>query len=65
MMETTKGSLSGATNTFLVCMEHPYIRCSATPGDYWMMADDETFPCEICGEPMVECREVRTLAPIR
>lgn len=53
---TTKAELSGATGTFLTCPEHPWVRYSATPGDYFWADDDYVFECK-CGEPMFEARE--------
>lgn len=60
---TTKAQLSGERGTFLTCPDHPWVRYSATPGDYFWAGDDETFPCdftyddEVCRREMVEARE--------
>jgi hypothetical protein len=60
----TRGELSGQSGTFLTCPEHPYIEYSATPGDYFMMRDEDEFNCEECGGPLVEVRKSTTLHPV-
>lgn len=61
-----KQDLSDKPGTFLMCEgagpEHETF--SATPGDYFWMADSDEFTCQECGAPMSEYTSKRVYEPV-